>query len=85
MAGGSHLPDSIDFTTPQVNLTTLSGAGYREVYERIKGQVEDYNFAQVERRFQRLRSEAGQPNVSLERPARVGWIDGRLSGEPPTS
>lgn len=79
MGGGDHLPDSIDFTTPQVNLTTLSGPAYRELYERIQSQVEDYNFAQVERRFQRLRGEAGLPPVELERPPRVGWIDGRLS------
>jgi radical SAM superfamily enzyme YgiQ (UPF0313 family) len=43
LAGGDHLPDSIDFTTPQVNTTALSNAEYSEVFSRIRGRIDEFN------------------------------------------
>lgn len=43
LAGGSHLPDSIDFRTPQVNLTRLRDDEYAAIFGRVKQRVDAYN------------------------------------------
>lgn len=39
----SQLPESIDFTTPQVNLTRLSDAAYKRAYAQAQHRVHQYN------------------------------------------
>lgn len=63
MSGGDHMPDSIDFRTPQVNLTGLTDAAYAEVYERIRGRIDTYNQQQMYRK------------LADKLPARVNWLD----------
>jgi hypothetical protein len=43
LAGGSHMPDSIDFRTPQVNLTQLPDDEYAAVFARVKHRIDAYN------------------------------------------
>jgi len=49
MAKGARMPESVDFRTPQVNLTPLSDARYAEVYGRIRKRLDDYNQSQMMR------------------------------------
>ncbi len=63
MAGGSHLPDSIDFTTPQVNLTGL-GTRYPEVFAAVKAQIDRYNLGAMQR------------SMAAAWTARRSWMDG---------
>ncbi len=64
LAGGSHLPDSIDFRTPQVNLTKLTDDAYLAIYERVKARIDDHNQASM---MVRVRA-------ALD-PAAVSWWD----------
>jgi radical SAM superfamily enzyme YgiQ (UPF0313 family) len=43
LAGGSHMPGSIDFRTPQVNLTKLPDAEYAALFGRVKSRIDRYN------------------------------------------
>ena len=43
LAGGGHMPDSIDFRTPQVNLTRLPDDEYAAVFARVKARIDAYN------------------------------------------
>ena len=43
LAGGSHMPSSIDFRTPQVNLTKLPDEEYAALFGRVKARVDQYN------------------------------------------
>ncbi len=61
LAGGTHLPESIDFRTPQVNLTGMSDAAYAEAYAAVKAQVDAYN---------QTRMIAALPEAT-----RVAWMD----------
>jgi len=67
LSGGDHLPDSIDFTTPQVNLTTMTEDRYREVFRGAKARVDTYNFSVVEKEY---RAAVG-PNVAKP----LNWIE----------
>jgi len=62
--GRQRLPDSIDFRTPQVNLTQLDDDAYRALYARVRQAVDDYNQAQM------MKGLAAH----LAR-ARVSWLD----------
>lgn len=67
LSGGDHLPVSIDFTTPQVNLTSMDEDEYREVFRRSKAQVDAYNFSVMEGEY---RATVGQ---DVARP--LNWVD----------
>lgn len=43
MTAGTELPESIDFRTPQVNLTALSDARYAAIYQTISDEIDAYN------------------------------------------
>ncbi len=43
MSRGAALPDSIDFRTPQVNLTALASDEYARIFEDVKAQITAYN------------------------------------------
>lgn len=43
MTKKTALPDSIDFRTPQVNLTALPSDGYAELFTEIKARITTYN------------------------------------------
>jgi radical SAM superfamily enzyme YgiQ (UPF0313 family) len=45
------LPDSIDFRTPQVNLTALAAPEYARIFGEVKDQLDAYNQAQLMRAF----------------------------------
>lgn len=45
LAGGGHLPRSIDFRTPQVNLTKLADDAYAALFARVKRRIDDHNQA----------------------------------------
>ena len=47
MAQGSTLPESIDFRTPQVNLTALPSDAYARIFDEVKAQLDAYNRAQM--------------------------------------
>ncbi|MCC6625731.1 MAG: radical SAM protein [Deltaproteobacteria bacterium] len=62
--GRQRMPDSIDFRTPQVNLTTLDDEAYRDVYARARQAIDDYNQAQM---MKGLMAHVAR--------ARVSWLD----------
>lgn len=43
MTQATEIPESIDFTTPQVNLTNLSDEAYKRAYARAQFRVNQYN------------------------------------------
>ncbi len=47
MAGGDHMPENIDFRTPQVNLTSMSPEAYRAVYDDVSAQLKAYNRGRI--------------------------------------
>jgi len=47
LAGGGHMPDSVDFRAPQVNVTSLSDARYGRLFQRLKERVDAYNQSQM--------------------------------------
>jgi len=60
LAGGAHLPDSIDFRTPQVNLTRLDDAAYADVFARARARIERHNEDRMHARL-----EAAQPAAAV--------------------
>jgi anaerobic magnesium-protoporphyrin IX monomethyl ester cyclase len=64
MTGGCPIPDSVDFRTPQVNLTVLPDHHYALIFSAIKTRFDSYNQAQMTKRLARL-----------ERPTPVGWVE----------
>lgn len=64
LAGGGHLPDSIDFRTPQVNLTQLSDEAYAAIYARVKARIDQHNLDAMMRRARAMLD-----------PAAVTWWD----------
>lgn len=47
ITSGAAMPDSVDFRTPQVNLTTLSDDRYAALFTEIAGGFDAYNRAQM--------------------------------------
>lgn len=70
MSASAELPASIDFRTPQVNLTQLPSAEYAVLYAEIKQRVDEYN---------QQRMMAGVDA------ARVAWMDMPATIDPPPS
>ena len=70
MSGGDHLPESIDFTTPQVNLTSMPLARYRDVFDRARARVDRHNQAVCERRF-RAQVPDAPPVDWIQRQAKI--------------
>jgi len=54
MSKTEALPSSIDFRTPQVNLTQLSDEAYREAFERARLRIDAYNQAQMMKKLAHL-------------------------------
>ena len=54
MAGGEHMPDAIDFRTPQVNLTRMSHEQYRRAFEHVSAQIAAHNRSKMMDRFSEL-------------------------------
>lgn len=52
MVADPQLPDSIDFRTPQVNLTDMADDQYGAVFAEIRDSFDTYNRARVMRRHQ---------------------------------
>lgn len=75
MAGGDHLPDSIDFTTPQVSLTGLGPDAYRALFDDVKRQLDAYNIAQMQRQLASLQARLTSANAHPDA-ARRSWLDG---------
>lgn len=65
------LPDSIDYTTPQVNLTALDNARYGEVFQRAKLRVETYNQEQMMARAAVLQRNP----LAAGNPVRRNWLE----------
>jgi radical SAM superfamily enzyme YgiQ (UPF0313 family) len=64
MTRGCPVPDSVDFRTPQVNVTVLPDEQYAATFSAIRTRLESYNQAQMTERLARV-----------ERPTRVGWVE----------
>ncbi|MEO1269223.1 MAG: radical SAM protein [Myxococcota bacterium] len=71
MAGGDHMPDSIDFTRPQVNLTGLTSDAYAELFSEVKAQIDTYNQRQMMQRLAGLHIHQHLPEE-----VRRSWLDG---------
>ncbi len=64
MSGGAHLPDSIDFTTPQCNITRL-GDRYPPLFAEVKQQIDRYNVSRMQLMVAKLQDAT-----------RRNWLDG---------
>ncbi|MBH24786.1 MAG: hypothetical protein CMH57_10105 [Myxococcales bacterium] len=71
MAGGAEMPDSVDFTTPQVNLTGLEPEAYATLFAEIKAQVDAYNQSQMMRRLSEMTFDPAERLA-----AKRSWLDG---------
>ncbi len=47
MSKGTVLPESIDFRTPQVNLTALASDEYARIFGDVKAHIDAYNQSQM--------------------------------------
>jgi len=68
LAGGASMPGSIDFRTPQVNLTRMDDAAYQALYARAQTRVDAYNQAQMIKQFEATMAAQGL--------AQRSWLDG---------
>jgi anaerobic magnesium-protoporphyrin IX monomethyl ester cyclase len=51
MALGTELPESVDFRTPQVNLTGLAAPEYARIFNEVKARIDAYNQSTMMRAF----------------------------------
>ncbi len=58
MAGGDHMPASVDFRTPQVNVTHLPDEAYSELFAGFSGEIAEYNLAQMGTRAAMMQGQA---------------------------
>ena len=57
MAGGTHMPESVDFRAPQVNVTTMADDAYTELFAGIKTRIDGYNEVQMRGRIAAMQPE----------------------------
>lgn len=74
MAGGGHMPDSIDFRTPQVNLTSMNDDAYARLFETVKARVDAYNQTMMYARLEGIQAALARGETGPFPPgARVDW------------
>ena len=64
MAGGGHMPDSVDFRTPQVNLTSMPDDTYADLFRGFSEQLDQYNADQMHQRV-----------AAMQGATPVSWLD----------
>jgi len=57
MVDSSLVPDSVDFRTPQLNVTTLPDNCYAALFSEIKAGLDDYNQTQMQTRIALMQRE----------------------------
>ena len=63
MVDSSLVPDSVDFRTPQANVTTLPDDRYAALFSGIKAGLDDYNQTQMQTRI-----------ALMERETPISWL-----------
>jgi radical SAM superfamily enzyme YgiQ (UPF0313 family) len=63
MVDSSLVPDSVDFRTPQANVTTLPDDRYAALFSEIKAGLDDYNQTQMQTRI-----------ALMERETPISWL-----------
>jgi radical SAM superfamily enzyme YgiQ (UPF0313 family) len=57
MVGGTPTPDSVDFRTPQVNVTSLTDDAYAKLFAGIKARMDAYNEGEMYERIGAMKTK----------------------------